>query len=506
MNRNLIQQTQKFAQALERFAFEHRDNPEVLPFCQFAATWIAWHPCGIWASPMMERVIRNYCKEATPTDQANSATHQKILLVLTHAFQTGGHTRIAEAFLRERPKASTDIFIDSPNFPIPDSLSNLGLLSHSKITQSKTNSLQQTAIALQDLGKDYRCIVLLTHPEDPIPILSFGHENWNIPILLYNHADHQFWFGVSVADLTLNLSTKASSFSQQWRGTIHNAILPTPLQVEKPRTNSRSKLREALGISDHTYLLFSAGSSHKYNPIGSRNFVTTILKVLKNCPRDVLCIVAGPSPDTPFWKQAYRESNGRIRAIGKVNHDCFLNWLSAADLYVDSIPTSGWTTLLEATALGVPIAFENNGEFFPDCLNALSSPIGSLPQQIMQRMEAKDQELNTDFSDHVTPKWGENLEALIKQTCIHKVHSNFIVPDSTEDDPLTPVLMDTLQPSHHRHGRNYLLLLSFPFRLSVAGFMLRQRQWKIAFLVLLFNHRRYVLLKNVIASIMRIFR
>lgn len=506
MNRNTIQQNKIFAQALERFAFDHRENPEVLLFCQFAAAWTAWHPCGIWASPVMEQVVRNFCKGVFPTSQTDSTPVPKILLVLTHAFQTGGHTRIAEAFLRERPEASTDVFIDSPDFEIPHSLSNIALASHSEIIQSKTSSLQETAIALQNLGKDYHRIILITHPEDLVPILSFGHESWNVPVLLYNHADHQFWLGVSVADLTLNLSSKASSFSQQWRGTIDNAVLPIPLQVQTPQKSSHSKLREHLGIKDSTTLLFSAGSAHKYNPIGSRNFATYVLQVIQDCPRDVLCIVAGPSPDQPFWKNAFNESNGRIRAIGSVNHDTFLEWLGAADLYVDSIPTSGWTTLLEATVREIPIAYEDNGEFFPDCLIAWASPIGSISQQILQRIEAKDQKLNADFSAHMAPKWSENLEALIKRTCVHKVRPTFMVPNSSEEDPLTPVLLDSLQPSHNRHGRNYLLQLSFPFRLSVAVFMLRQRQWKIAIIVLLFNHRRYIFLKKMIASIMGIFR
>lgn len=492
-----VQQDQAYAKALERFVSENGADPEVLHFCQYAASWIAWHPCGIWASPIMENVIRGFGSAHTFVNAEPAPKNNKALLVMTHAFQSGGHTRLAEAIIRESSRESVDVFIDSPEFPIPSTLSDLAVSHRSSIIQSQTISVLQTTATLQNLARAYKGIVLLTHPEDPIPVLCFAQADWKTPVYLYNHADHQFWFGVSAADVVLNLSTKAAEFSKAWRGTSHNGIQPIPIQPRTQTDSSRTPLRVAYGVEDSTYLIFSAGSAYKYNPLGSRNFVNAILDAMQKTDRDILCIVAGPSPSLPLWKNALEQSHGRIRALGTLNHDQFQQWLSAADLYVDSIPTSGWTTVLEAMAADLAIVFEDNGEFFPDCMMPFASPLGTASRQITQRIQQTHSKNNFDLSSHMAPKWGQSFWDLLNKHATHCAPVSFSVPCHSEIDELTPILRQSMQPSHDRHGWNYLLDFSFSFRLKVFAFFLIHRQWKVASVVLFLNRTRYSFLKRV---------
>lgn len=486
----------QFAIALERFVSKNGEEPEILHFCQYAATWIAWHPCGIWASPVMETVISHFGSRQAPVNTEVSLKNNKTLIVMTHAFQSGGHTRLAEAMIRESPRESIDLFINSPEFPIPSTLSTLALSNGSAILQSQTESLLQTAATLQNLGRAYKGILLLTHPEDPIPVLCFSRSDWKTPVYLYNHADHQFWFGVSAADVVLNLSTKASEFSKAWRGTRHNVVQPIPIYARERTDFIRTQLRKSYGVADTTVLLFSAGSAFKYNPLGSRNFVTCILDVIEESDKDILCIVAGPSPASPFWKHALEQSHGRIRAIGTLDHEKFQQWLCAADLYVDSIPTSGWTTVLEAMAVGLPIVFEDNGEFFPDCMASWASPLGSASRQILERIPLENPKPDFDLSSHMAPKWGQSFWDLLNQNSTHRPNLPFTVPSHIEMDELTPILRKNTQPNHDRHGWNYLLHFSSSFRLKVISFFLIHHQWKAAGVVLFLNRQRYSLLKR----------
>jgi len=84
---------------------------------------------------------------------------------------------------------------------------------------------------------------------------------------------------------------------------------------------------------------------------GEYNFVQ-LLKEIGSRHQNVEFLIVGPT-DSGEWTQLKSQSNGRIRAVG-IQED-LRPYLSAADVYLDSIPLSSSTEALEAGALGIPV-------------------------------------------------------------------------------------------------------------------------------------------------------
>src|SRR5262249_44200668 len=150
----------------------------------------------------------------------------------------------------------------------------------------------------------------------------FGSHRFHRPVALYNHADHVFWLGLSVTDHVIDISSRGQRLTNTRRGR-RSSVLPIPLdKVEVPSSDdketSRRALRKKLGLPDSIQLILSIGSSYKYRPVETdRSFLRVAREILVK-EKDAYVVVVGPSQREESWAQAFRESGGRINAVGPV--------------------------------------------------------------------------------------------------------------------------------------------------------------------------------------------
>jgi hypothetical protein len=210
-------------------------------------------------------------------------------------------------------------------------------------------------------------VVLHLFPYDIIPVLALAADCDSVKTIFVNHADHAFWVGASVAHLIVHLRRQPPHFLEKRRGLNpdRSSILPIPI-VHSPPSVTQVQAKRALGYEPDTILLLTIASPFKYSSPGRMSFLDLVTPVIAKLPQAVL-IAIGPDLKGA-WQAAGIQTNGRIVPLGtRWDND---RLYAAADVYLDSVPFSSTTSLLEAGSHGVPLL----GYRLPEAELALLGP------------------------------------------------------------------------------------------------------------------------------------
>jgi hypothetical protein len=188
--------------------------------------------------------------------------------------------------------------------------------------------------------------------DDPTATVAFGTEKFTRPILFYNHASHMFWIGKKISDLLLDI-LENDEITIIKRKINNKFPLGIPMKNINFKTTNKLELRKKLNIPLDRKIIISAGSGFKYNPICKDNFIEIGKKLINE---NTYLYVIGANKKHKMWKTAFKETKGHIIPLGLINFNAgYLDYIGMADLYIDSYPTCGYTALIDAISLGVPV-------------------------------------------------------------------------------------------------------------------------------------------------------
>ncbi|MBN1091623.1 hypothetical protein JKP75_02950 [Blastococcus sp. TML/M2B] len=314
---------------------------------------LPWHaPVGLLGDPVLERLVVSTARAGAPAPEVDGQRdRRRVLHVLTEGYGVGGHTRLAARWIARDPRRS-DVVLTNQAGPVPDTLraavegTGGRVLDLAEVHHAFTGR----AHALRRQMDDADLVVLHTHPSDPIALAAANLPGRRPPVLLENHADHTFWLGLGCADLVVDNRAGALRVTGDLRGVPvgRRARLPLPIPDVAPPT-SRAQMREALGLEDQVAAL-TVGSAYKMSAIWGEGFDEVLARALERFPELVVYLV-GPSPAGP-WELLAGRFPGRVFALGVIPDPESL--FPAMDVYLDSFPVSGGTSLLEAAMAGLP--------------------------------------------------------------------------------------------------------------------------------------------------------
>ena len=219
------------------------------------------------------------------------------------------------------------------------------------IVFSNKLSITEKAIELRKLGMKYEYVVLHTHMEDPIPIIAFGTDDFTRPVLLYNHASHMPWLGKSVADVVLDIE-KGDQVTSEKRKISNTFFLGVPSKSVSIEISDKNKERFKLNIPVDKKVIVTSGMAMKYRNISGKSFIDYLIDIMDD---NTYCYVIGVEKNNKEWKKSILKSGKKIFLLGVVDFNKgYLNYLKAADLYLDSYPVGGGTATIDAIASGTP--------------------------------------------------------------------------------------------------------------------------------------------------------
>lgn len=360
-----------------------------------------------------------------------------VLHVMTKSHLVGGHTRVVDNWIKCLGGMHSVLLNNSTINEVPEFLKLTVTDSNGEIILNEGNTLVEKALRLFKVSSQYKYIVLHHHPDDILPLLAFGNDYFKRPIFLYNHADHVWGCGYSVADRILELSEFAAKvFSEKYRaipkGFSINVSIPVNIDHSLP-------LRD---LSDKK-IVISMASAYKFKPVAHLNFQNFVSKLL-DLDAQIKYAVIGVESNDPDWEQLKKHYGSRIIFHGVLEKDAANVVLLEAGLYVDSFPLGSSTSMIEAISLGLPALSlktksQNMDSYMHISVDTVSELIDKSYELLNLDNEAKQKVIKYNYEKiakyHSFASFKEKILALdsvlehkpIKLTTQTNIHDEFII-------------------------------------------------------------------------------
>lgn len=417
-------QAAQFDLLLERTAHDakHGRDLSAAVWVQAASHYAMSRHAGRFSSSCLEALLLDIGRRLARGDGRSARPASRIapghvLHVLTEAYVTGGHTRMVWRWIESDPERRHSVVMTRQGaLMVPPQLQAAVRRAGGQVTvlNQRRGNLLAWASDLRRLGMSCTMIVLHQHPFDAVPTLAFADKARCPPILYLNHSDHTFWLGAAISDLIVNQRRSGADLAVRRRGVSADRLGLLPIVL--PATPAagglpRRAAREELGLAADAVVLLSIARPHKYHPLGNVDFLAAVVPVLKAHPQAVL-LVAGPV-SSPFWQEAARQTGGRVRALGRVDDTAHL--YAAADIYLDSLPVTSITSILEAASCGMPalslFPYQPGSQVL--CADTPALTDGLLSVTTLEAYQEHLAQLIVDHQARAT--WGDRLRTSVAQ-------------------------------------------------------------------------------------------
>lgn len=327
---------------------------------EVALQFNARYSTGYYSAPEIEKVYTDLAERVDVPDEGCS-NKGSCLIVTTRTYNMGGHTRVIEKWIESDPSRKYSLVLtDRPNGDtacIPERLAEGIKRSGGEIfTVYSEDNLLARAKRLRELSLRYETILLFLLEEDVVPLVAYGTKRFNRPVGLYNHIDHLYWTGVSIADYVADMRPWGYELSHDNRGIKQSMIVPVPAESLKSSNRIlKADARKQLSIPQSVKLIVTCGREVKYKRSAAGSFVD-IAEPLLGAYSDLMVLAIGMDfGDFPEWTAVAEKYPGRFRLIKRVPHTLLPVYHIAADLVIDSFPMEGITALEDAVHCNRPV-------------------------------------------------------------------------------------------------------------------------------------------------------
>lgn len=337
---------------------------------------VLWHH-GRFACPELEDALARIGATARPhpgSPRMRAAGRPlNVLHVATEVYAIGGHSRMAEQWIREDGSSRHSLALTRQHGAVPGSMTDaIAAAGGTVVELNRTpGSLLDWARRLQSEMAKADVVVLHVHSMDVLPFIACAGMARRPPLLLVNHTDHLFWVGARFVDLVVCTRRSGHRLCLDRRGVPAERLALLPLCLGDGAWQAdRAAARTTLGLAPDDVMILTVARGAKFVRVGREEFPDPLVGLLQRNPQ-VRLVAVGPGGEVD-WSAAEAAVPGRIQAIPATRDTA--PYFAAADIYLDSFPFVSITSLLEAGRAGLPMVTRNS--FGPDCAVMGADTIG----------------------------------------------------------------------------------------------------------------------------------
>jgi hypothetical protein len=427
---------------------------------------IAWNnPVGIFRADDIEDIV--YAKVAKirseVLNQNHSVKNGKLLHVLTEGYTSGGHTRVVERLIGERPdnvQRQDIVIVEICPREVIDKLIKLSTLVR-MVPQTGLKAIPVLAAIMAE----YSDVVLHIHPDDIVSSLSARiAKDSGTRVALYNHADHCFTYGVCSINVLCEISAFGKKISNLHRPEIQASYVGIPLNIADPVSR----------IDSGNKTVLSSGPAYKFDLSDGGIFAAIIERVISELDLPVMLIGPRHLPADASPRLVGYVESGMLVITPPLDYAVYLEHVKKCLCYVDSAPVTGGSALPEASLAGVPCAGLANAIMGYSPVDIVrSSSVDELVRRIKAFRDGDTEDVVVSRVELVSV----HRPATVLQRLFASVRGeqSFALPYRINEDALDiryPEKQWLQDPFIHVHTRAFDFL---PFwkRLMVLGLMIR---------------------------------
>lgn len=405
-----------------------------LKLLSFIGIMYSWYVTGIYSSNDLERQIIELGKDIT-FHSVSEPQDDQILIVMTEAGDTGGHTLLVHNWIKWDTKRTYSLaFTDMNEQNVPVFIKKAVEISGGELFFLSGTEIEK-ARGLLEVSQKFSRILLFHHMEDVIPILAYSNKNWKIPVYFYNHADWRFSFGFSISDVILNLFPFDVDKTVRYRGIplpycIHLQF-PGMGKMEEDETKKQDKkeirrwIYETYHIAEGERLIVSMGYGYRYKSILDYDFGSYVRKVIKQSGCPCRFLIIGPDRTEKEWVCLEQDTQGKARALGILPRDEAEQLISGADLYVLSFP-QGSSGKSVAEQAGVPCLWLNiAGRGMDQSDTRSAESVSELVEKTLDVLNGNGDkyQVSPDLWRWGQTEWVQRWEDILERFSSHSVHT-----------------------------------------------------------------------------------
>lgn len=389
-----------------------------------AATFATRHNTDIFAAQEIEQPFLELA-ELLPDPEETTWEEGSVLHVATEVYNSGGHTRCIERWMQLMDKQKHSCYLIKQHAAVPEMLIQLVKESGGSMRQpDPALSMVQKAEDLRTYASRFQYVVLHTHMNDPVALIAFGSEKFKRPVILFNHADHIFWLGASVADYVADLAEfRHREITLNARGITRSGVLNIPIENTSFASIEQMQARQQLGISPQVKVIFVSGHPRKFDPVGTPDFADVIRAVLQKDP-GVYFYIAGASPRQKLWKKLPADHRKQVIFTGRLDYKTeYPLYLSAADMVLDSMPVSGGTAVSDAVKAQKPILAIRHA-FLSDFINNSEAGCVDLDEMVDKVFRIfNEPDYRASIYNNIHEKWYQEVDCEAWKERCRKVYA-----------------------------------------------------------------------------------
>lgn len=496
MENKILRKNFNFLKKIEKLIINESIITDKFKLLDFYADFAVNNPHGSLHNPLLEYHLLDISENISYELPKNKNKSNKSLIIMSEAYQHGGHTRIVEHTINYSEDNQYDLLFTRNNFIIPNSLLEICKNKECSILTLSNDSVIEKAKQLRDIAHSYKNIIMHIHPEDYIPILSFGHSRWDTPIFLYNHAEHRFWFGISIVDVVMDLSSRAKNNSIKYRGIAESEVLDIPLVVSQINVKKNETVRKKLNIDNNSIVFLSAGSPYKYTPTKELDFRNVVNLILSNIS-DSFFVIIGIDPEATEWIEIKNKFHNRVILIKQLEYSKYLEYLNIANIYIDSMPTSGFTVLIENAMRKIPIIFLDSMFSFPDSILNEAITYDKILDKVKEIISSGfSQKINLE--NHKIDNFINKHNKILQFYRIHNRNLNVIQQVDFEEDSYIRYILKDVYKDKIVIEKQKWLNLPFRYKIILSTYLFVELKKPLLFFKLIANEKIKKLIKKVI--------
>ena len=345
-----------FLEAIENIKLEKSYQKQIDKINRLLRTNIIYGN-GYFSSWDLEEILLNISKTIN-VDINNKYEKNSFLHIMTRTYETGGHTRVVERWIDSSPSSEKHslLLTEQEINDIPKRLNSAVMSKNGNlISLSDIKDFCEKSKTMRKIASNYEIIILHVHMHDIIPVLAFGVCEFKRPIIFYNHADHLFWIGGSIADVVAELREWGQDISRKYRGIDRNHIISVPSDINKCSIEyDKGSIKTELGLLLDKKIVLTMASANKYIPFDDIDFLKVAKDILENT--DVVIIAIGIDFNIlPNWKDFAEIYNDRFIIKPLIPYEDIQKYIMVSDLYIDSMPIGGGTAVIDVIRHNIPV-------------------------------------------------------------------------------------------------------------------------------------------------------
>lgn len=348
---------------LKKILEKEEEDFQKLELIEYISFYYTNHITGRYSDDYLESELIRIGQKYVAFEPQKDIRSDEILMVMTQAAETGGHTAIVNNWIRfDKARKYSIVFTEGTIQNVPKFLVETVKESGGELFFLRKRDKIDKAKKLLQISDGFEKIILHVHMFDLIPVLAYANKNWKIPVLFYNHANFRFSIGMSVADIVLNLCKYDHIKTMNCRGVERSRILPYPNNIktiEKSDVFSDQKrilkeeLAEQYDFPISSRIILSMGADCKFKKIAGYDFSEFVIDLLEELPNNVYFFIIGADKNSERWKDMQKRTKNRARPLGLLPRNEVTKWMKITDAYVDNFPMGAFGAS-EAKRYGVP--------------------------------------------------------------------------------------------------------------------------------------------------------